>query len=731
MSCDSERDGVLGHSGMFKLRLQTDTVQVAAETKAGSLYDRFMNVDDYRIQIIQDGQVVSSFDTYGEMPESVELPSGTYMLKASMGELVPAEFEAPYFAGSTDFVIKEGKSTETTVTSALANAKVTVNYSDDFKDAYPKYSLSMATDHTKELLVFEQGEARAAYFQADSTGQQLRMSLSLTSLENKKITFTPSAIKIKPREDIRLLFKTDGEAVSGVKLEITIDGATIDTTVNVGVPDYMLPLDPPLITPKGFVSGQLLQVTSMDTESPNVEIQALLYAGGTIDSCIMLVNSPYFKVKGWKDRYDLANLSDEDKVVLAGYFPVDAPMYRKRSYDLSFKSTLVKMLCSDPEIAGIHQFTFILKDSLKAHQASDPVVLILQTVQPEVKMTMVEGDVWATRAVLRAKVEPGNANTVLFGVGTRKIIGSGYNWKLIPGQIVVDGQYATLNYTGLTPNTEYVVKAVYGRNVIKDYLSEDIFTFKTEPALQIAETSFENWYKKTIQEELGFPGLGVLVPAIESWYPCKESEIGRSVWSSSNTQTASGELPEDLKDEEFVLNSQTYIFQAGVSRTTEKNTGSYAAKISTAGWGRGEKDGGETAKTEHVTPGRLFLGSDADKKTGIELTSRPTRLVFAYKFEPKNNEAFKVRAVIMNGSKEIGYTETINKLAQSDYRNMSIPFVYHAPYQNLKATHIYIEFISSTAGGNAYVERIKAPTIGAFYNFIGSTLYIDDVNLEY
>ena len=68
------------------------------------------------------------------MPTSIDLESGTYQLKAFLGELLPAKFEAPYFAGTTKFQVEANKKTSASVTCALANTKVSVSYSEDFRE---------------------------------------------------------------------------------------------------------------------------------------------------------------------------------------------------------------------------------------------------------------------------------------------------------------------------------------------------------------------------------------------------------------------------------------------------------------------------------------------------------------------------------------------------------------------------------------------------------------------
>lgn len=721
-SCDNEEGYLKGHGTVY-LQLQADTTFAASgKTKATDGFDEFKNVSNYSVEISQGEKVVTSYEKYSDMPTSIDLESGTYQLKAFLGELLPAKFEAPYFAGTTKFQVEANKKTSASVTCALANTKVSVSYSEDFKEAYPDYSLSMTTAHTSEALVFKKGETRSAYFQADSTGQKLNLSMSLTSLENKKTTFTPSAITIKPREDVKLLFKTDGEAVSGVKLEITIDGSTADTTVNVGIPDYMLPLDPPLITPKGFISGEILEVSSIDAENFAINIEASLFAGGTIDSCIVELKSPYFKAKGWKDRYDLANLSDEDKTVLQGYFPVDGSMYHKRSYNLDFRSSLVRSICEDSEAEGIHEFTIIVKDSLKTHQVSKPVTLILKSVVPQLKMDMRGGDVWATHALLRAEVMVGNPQNVIFAIPYKSL--GKERWKPVIGTPIIEGRFVTLDYTGLEPNTAYRVKAFYGN--VSSSISSDVEEFSTESALQLSNNGFEDWTKVTVREKETFWGIE-LTPAIEGWYPYVKNNISSPTWSSTNEKTIFSGLPEGFSDKDLGT-SRNYILRAGVEQTDDSNSGINAAKIFTVGWGKTIKEGSEVHDITQITPGKLFLGIDAEKEDGIEFNSRPSKMSFSYKYVPINNESFRVRAVVKNGERVIGYTELVGDKAQTNYRRMTLPFIYESQYKDLKATSLYIEFVSSTSGANASVEMVKS---GTFYTFTGSTLYVDDVNLEY
>lgn len=752
-SCDNEEGYLKGHGTVY-LQLQADTTFAASgKTKATDGFDEFKNVSNYSVEISQGEKVVTSYEKYSDMPTSIDLESGTYQLKAFLGELLPAKFEAPYFAGTTKFQVEANKKTSASVTCALANTKVSVSYSEDFKEAYPDYSLSMTTAHTSEALVFKKGETRSAYFQADSTGQKLNMSMSLTSLENKKTTFTPSAITIKPREDVKLLFKTDGEAVSGVKLEITIDGSTADTTVNVGIPDYMLPLEAPLVTPVGFVSEYMYAIAPGDETYGKGGAWAVdnphgidIFAPGTIDSCIMEVNSPYLRSLGMKERYDLANLSEEDSTALEsrnGFGLKWNPMYHQRSVkDAVDITTLVYGRLMDAEKGSSHEFIFYVKDSLKQHQISNKVVLRVTREDAEFEIDKNLGNIWATKAYLKANVYSGNIGSVYFQIK------QGSSWKDIDktsfGHVYsVEGQNRILEVTGLTPGTRYTVRARYGGNT-KNYSEE--FEFVTETEAQLPNADLEEWYKETVYKQQDLFG-SVLTPAIEGWYPVQKDSPATSWWLSSNMQTIFAGLPDGFKEKDVKASNihnggkitQTYILYPGVEMTEEAYNGSKAAKITSVGWGETIIDGQVITGTKQVSPGKLYLATGDGQQSGAGFSSRPTAMSFAYKYLPQNGESFKMRAIVKSNEDEIGYTELVSGLQVSSYKKVSVPFVYHST--DKKATHIYIEFISSTSGSRSFVKAdVHENTVAmgdwvlgkyVYYKFTGSTLYVDDINLEY
>lgn len=215
-----------GGSGFVSLDLRTDTAY--AETKAAS---DPKNVNDYKVQIMQGADVVTSF-RFGDKPEKLTLDVGDYVAKATWGTLVPAGFDSLYMEGSTNFSIKEELTTNIKITSTPANAKVLVKYADSLKLAYSDYSISMSTSHTGNApLVYGKNETRPAYFIANQSGESLNLDLFFKA--GSKDYNYKNSVKIKPRDFVTLSVKLGQEAPD----------TKPDPTIKTDISSYEFPAD--------------------------------------------------------------------------------------------------------------------------------------------------------------------------------------------------------------------------------------------------------------------------------------------------------------------------------------------------------------------------------------------------------------------------------------------------------------------------------------------------------
>ncbi|WP_303644100.1 DUF4493 domain-containing protein, partial [uncultured Parabacteroides sp.] len=289
-SCDSDRLNGGGSIGMMSLNLTADTTNIkggALSTKAGNVLEDFEDVDEYMVQIFQESDTLTS-SLYKDFPEELEIKEGSYTLRASKGENLPAAYDNPYFEGSTDFVIKKDMKTPLEVTCTMANARVYAEYSEDFLKAYSDYSVLLKTSYLDGAFTIAKGETRGAYLQVEKEGTPLSVAISLmreTWKEPKVYTVTNPSITIKPKESVTLKFATDGKTGDGLELSIELDDSMEEAELEFGIPDFMWkPFTDLRIWPCGFENDVPVEMNVADGY-PNDSCTVKAEVPGRIKEC--------------------------------------------------------------------------------------------------------------------------------------------------------------------------------------------------------------------------------------------------------------------------------------------------------------------------------------------------------------------------------------------------------------------------------------------------------------
>lgn len=157
----SKKDQETGKTGFLSL-----TTGVSVE-----VFDVYNNLkvaepDEFAVIIYDEaGTEITSYARAGDMPETVELPEGSYYAVAHSNNNLPAEFENPYYYGESGiFVIVPGETTSAAITCVLSNIMVTVVYSQSVIDDFDTYETEVS--NTEGSLTFGMSETRAGYFNA-------------------------------------------------------------------------------------------------------------------------------------------------------------------------------------------------------------------------------------------------------------------------------------------------------------------------------------------------------------------------------------------------------------------------------------------------------------------------------------------------------------------------------------------------------------------------------------
>lgn len=323
-ACDDRKDGSSAHSGKLRLSLAADTTSLKKGvnsnlTKAVSdEFEKFLTVEDYQIRIVTDKDTVKSYDRFDKMPSEIELPEGAYTIVASKGNDLPAAFENPYFEGSTAFTVKEGMSTPLDMTCTLGNARITLDCTDDFKAAYTDYSVGLKTKFlTDTILEIKKDETRPAYLQVAKEGTSVSFAIKLKKLGTEEdVTYSGATpLILQRRQNVRLVLKTDGEALEGIGLDVILDDSLTSVILDDTIPDFMWkPFGKPEIKGgNGLSEGKVYTMTAGSfTGQPQIEFAM---QGG--------VGALY--IKYWHDDenpviYNLADKTDVEQALSEAHF---------------------------------------------------------------------------------------------------------------------------------------------------------------------------------------------------------------------------------------------------------------------------------------------------------------------------------------------------------------------------------------------------------------------------
>lgn len=328
-SCQEEDNTIL-NTGKLSFQMGVDTTLVgSSSTRASNILELsgFDDPDSYKVVISQDSGVVAEYARFDKMPAEIELEAGAYSVEVSKGTKTAAAFNSPYFSGKQDFTIVKDMTTPVEVTASMENSRVTVDFSDDFVETYTDYTLSFMTNKMTLPLVYEKGEYRPMYFQADASGTKLTIGMEMVNVYGKDVQYTATTT-IKQKQWTKLTVRTDEKGLNGVAIDVVLNDETKETVyVNIGIPDFMEQLKgAPHVTCETFQwTGNEVQETPFDLGLKDVgnvldaPTLVSVLAGGKIAEMKLSLSQDNKTVF----NYDLANLSEDQQATLKKEYKLD------------------------------------------------------------------------------------------------------------------------------------------------------------------------------------------------------------------------------------------------------------------------------------------------------------------------------------------------------------------------------------------------------------------------
>lgn len=307
--CEEDRHS--GAAGKLKFHITATGAVTDVTTRSGE--EDVPEIGDFSMAMLQDGKVQASWDKLSDYDEDTTFPVGSYTLRAYYGDMEQEGFASPYYEGTADVIISGGATANVEATCKLANTKITIEYTDDFKTYFKTYSSFVQSDAGGEI-TFKSDELRAAYIKPGNVTVKVSFTKATGGSTTEPVVVTTIEDAL-PQHHYHLLMDVDaGKAM----LSVVFDRVTEEKPITLDISDKALNIKAPYFTLTGFekTSNDKNQWDGNLTEAD--KLSALLTSLGGFRSCVLKVNSP--NITDWPDAgIDLADLNADHQALLDKY----------------------------------------------------------------------------------------------------------------------------------------------------------------------------------------------------------------------------------------------------------------------------------------------------------------------------------------------------------------------------------------------------------------------------
>ncbi len=339
---------------------------VASSSRAGSvdlstLVD-LPTIDDFSMSIytVEGGSEVlyNTWSSVGDFQNGTKFKRGSYRVYVESGEEGKEGVGCAYFAGVSDFTVEGDDTVNVAITASLANAVMTVTYTEEFAEYFTDGELLLSTKAGDTISIAPlKGETTSFFNPGTLSCVWVGVRESGTA---RAELFTDRATEAKTLYTLNM----DLDAAFGT-LTIEYDDEVEEIDFDFMVGEYLVPVDDPIVTAVGFTSGEALEIAA--GESPDATVRVELFADGAIADCIMEVDATTASELGIDATLSLVSTSVQTLLTLEGLTIKGLGSDMDKGAYIDF-TTLIPILSE-----GEHTFTLYLIDSYG--RESESVVL--------------------------------------------------------------------------------------------------------------------------------------------------------------------------------------------------------------------------------------------------------------------------------------------------------------------------------------------------------------------
>ena len=314
VSCANEDQQAASGYGAINVQISADyqVVPVTRSTPSPAETPENPDVNEFALKLVStSGSFTRSWDSLADFDPAEKIPVGSYTMSAYHGDLEDEGFDKPYYLGEADVTVRDRENTPVEIHCTLANVKVTVEYSEAFKNYFADYATTVHATNG-DYVKFVKDETRAAYVKPG----KITIQTYLKKQNGIESTFEPAAIEdAKPRQHYRIKLDIADNAAGEAQLNISFDETTETQPITIDISDEVMEAPAPSFLPTGFVPGTTLEVKENSYPAEKA-VNLSLTAKAGIASCTLTTTSACLQSKGWPREIDLVGMSTENSALL-------------------------------------------------------------------------------------------------------------------------------------------------------------------------------------------------------------------------------------------------------------------------------------------------------------------------------------------------------------------------------------------------------------------------------
>lgn len=745
-----------------------------------------VTVDDLSVKLTKlDGTFMKTWDKVADFPVDQQFSVGRYTMEAFYGDPADQGFGKPAFKGEQTFEVADGQQTSLALTAQLVNTLFTVNYTDAFKGYMTAWSASFANDGGT---VEYPADATSPVYLAPG---KVTLSISVTKPNGLQASFEVATVEAQPRYHYTVTVDVNDGNVGDATLNISFSEDLATEVVEINLDDKLLSAAAPAVEADGFTPGTPVDFVAGLGSDAALRMNIVAMAG--IKEVTLATESAPLLRAGWPAEIDLIAAGADQQALLTSLGFSGLGLWRNpdKMAVADFSGVVEHILPQAGENTTV--FTITVKDVLSRVSEPMALTLNVESPRLEltkidesftpgenfaVQLSFNGGDV--DKNVAFEYIHQAGRPRPLTVVSVEAVSRAMNEYKVtlaspdVNGSITVNatckGVTSSLevqsspfeiagNYNDTYATRAYVTVAGTEGNPTPA-ISDLTFQYKTADGEYTAATAVD---RGSYVEITGLPSNSdILVRALLNGKPCRAvalhteeqlqvpnpsfEETGNGTgnyneqsftgWGTNNTMTTSQGI-----------SSGSYARISGTVSNSSGHNGK-CAELRTAAWGSGNRAwlSVERSTVKYFDAGLLHLGATRtarpsgysdqpgylntdDLDCGIDFASRPSKVSFWYRYEPKNGSDQGLAEVwVKSATGAVIAQKTVSLGAASSFTKYDISLDY--PLGTVKGAKIYVRF-QSTSDATFLEQKGANFTLTTAQHILGSHLYIDDIELTY